>query len=75
MVKQASEVVGRLESLPDGEQVLLASYLQAHFDEVMAEARWDESLRSASGFLDELVAGVDSAISRGQVKELDPDEL
>ena len=75
MVRQAADVIQRIESLPSTEQTVLARFLSTHFDDVLAEARWEDSVKSASEFLDQLATEVDLAIAKGQVKELDPEEL
>lgn len=75
MTRQAAEVIQRIESLPNTEQMVLARFLATHFDDVLAEAHWEDSLASSSEFLDQLETEVDLAIAKGQFRELDPEEL
>jgi hypothetical protein len=75
MVKKAADVVQKIDSLPSGEQELLAQYLSNHFYEVLDEARWEQLFSRSSSTLDQFAAEVDEAIRTGQVAELNPDEL
>jgi len=75
MVNPALDVVHKIDSLPPGEQELLAKYLSVHFDDVLDEARWEQLLSRSSSTLDRFAAEVDDAIRAGQVAELNPDEL
>jgi hypothetical protein len=75
MVKQASEVVKKIDSLPQSEQELLAKYLAAHFDDVLEDARWEQFFAQSPSILDRFAAEVDQAIATGDVDELNPDEL
>jgi len=75
MVKKAAEVVNKIDSLPSGEQELMAKYLSDHFNEVLDEARWEQLFSHSSSTLDQFAAEVDDAIRTGQVAELNPDEL
>jgi hypothetical protein len=75
MVKQAADVIQKIDSLPPGDQELLSRYLDTHFDEVLDEARWDQLLARSPAALDRFAAEVDEAIRSGDVAELNPDEL
>jgi hypothetical protein len=75
MVKKASDVIHKIDSLAPSEQELLAQYLSDHFDEVLDEARWQQLFALSSSTLDQFSGEVDEAIRTGQVAELDPDEL
>lgn len=75
MVKKAVDVVQKIDSLPSGEQELLAQYLSNHFNEVLDEARWEQLFCHSSSTFDRFAAEVDDAIRPGQVSELNPDEL
>ena len=75
MVKQAAEIVQKIDSLPPQEQELLANYLSVHFDDVLDEARWEQLFLHSPSTLDQFAAEVDEAIRAGKVAELDPDEL
>jgi hypothetical protein len=75
MVRQAVDMIRKIESLPDSEQVVLAQYLSAHLGEVLADARWQQLFEKSPQTLDALGAEVDDAIVHGRVAPLDPDEL
>jgi hypothetical protein len=75
MVKQAADVVQKIDLLPPDEQELLAKYLSVHFDDVLDEARWEQLFSHSSSTLDQFATEVDEAIRAGQVAELNPDEL
>ncbi|HEX4056526.1 MAG TPA: hypothetical protein VHX86_19870 [Tepidisphaeraceae bacterium] len=75
MVKQAADVVHKIDSLPADELELLAKYLSVHFDDVLDEARWEQLFLCSSSTLDQFTAEVDEAIRAGDVAELNPDEL
>ena len=75
MVKQAAEIIGKIESLPESDREALARFLRDHFAEVLDEARWQQLYETSPDALDALVAEVDEAIAKGQIAELDPDEL
>ena len=75
MVQQATEVLRAIESLPEAEQALLFAYLKQHLDDVIDEARWQQSWEQSPAALDALSAEVDEAIAEGDVAPLDPDEL
>ncbi len=75
MVKQAADVIQKIDSLPPGDRELLSRYLSTHFDEVLDEARWNQLLTGSPATLDRFAAEVDEAIRCGEVIELNPDEL
>ncbi len=75
MVRQAADIIQKIDSLPTHEQEVLAKYLSAHFDDVLDEARWEQIFSSSQSTLDNFAAEVDEAIRTEQVTELDPDEL
>jgi hypothetical protein len=75
MVKKAIDVVHKIDSLPAGEQELLAKYLSDHFEDVLDEARWEQLFSHSSSTLDRFAAEVDEAIRTEQVAALNPDEL
>jgi hypothetical protein len=75
MVKQAEEFIRKMEALPAGEQEMVARFLDAHFLEVLDEARWREAFEKSGSVLDQMAAEVDEAIANGRVAALDPDEL
>jgi hypothetical protein len=75
MVKKAIDVVHKIDSLPPGEQELLAKYLTDHFEDVLDEARWEQLFSLSTSTLDRFAADVDEAIRTGQVAALNPDEL
>jgi hypothetical protein len=75
MVRQAAEIIQKIEALPAAEQEVLARFLADHFQEVLQEARWQHLLNTSPDTLDQLVAEVDQAIAKGEVAPLDPDEL
>jgi len=75
MVKKAADVVQKIDSLPPGEQELLAKYLSDHFEDVLDEARWEQLFSRSYSTLNRFAAEVDEAIRTGQVVELNPDEL
>jgi hypothetical protein len=75
MVKQAAEVLKKIESLPETEQAALFEYLRHHLDDVLDEAQWQQSFERSPQTLDKLSAEVDAAIASDDVAPLDPDEL
>ena len=75
MVAQTSQLILRLETLPDSEQAVLADYLQQHLPEVLDEARWQALIAKSDSLLDAMGAEVDLAIASGEIAPLDPDEL
>src|SRR3954447_23117860 len=75
MVKQAADVLRRIESLPEAEQAILFDYLKRHLDDLLDEARWQESFERSPETLDKLSREVDAAIASSAVAPLYPDEL
>jgi hypothetical protein len=75
MVRRATDIIHKIDSLPPGDQELLAKYLSTHFEDVLHEARWEQLFSQSPSTLDKLAAEVDTAISTRQVAELNPDEL
>lgn len=75
MVAQTSDLIRRLESLPDSEQAVLAEYLQRFLPEVLDEARWQAIIGKSDSLLDSMGREVDEAIARGDVALLDPEKL
>ncbi|HEY1686898.1 MAG TPA: hypothetical protein VGG19_19205 [Tepidisphaeraceae bacterium] len=74
-MKQAAEVIQKIDALAPPDQELLAKYLVNHFEEVLDEARWNQLFFQSSATLDRFAAEVDQAIANGDVAELNPDEL
>jgi hypothetical protein len=75
MVRQASELLRKIDALAPSDQELLAKFLSEHFDEVLSDARWQRLFDSSPETLDRLEAEVDEAIAKGEFSEFDPDEL
>ena len=65
MVKQAADVVNKIDSLPPDEQALLAKYLSDHFNDLLDQARWEQLFPIRPPRLDRFAAEVDEAIRRG----------
>jgi hypothetical protein len=70
-----SKFIQRVEQLPDGEQNLLADYLQQHLDDVLDNARWEQSFGRSKTLFQKMRGEVDEAIRTDNVAPLDPDEL
>jgi hypothetical protein len=75
MTKRTAEVIRKIDALPPRDQEVVARFLDEHFEEVVDEARWQQLFERSPATLDQLAAEVDDAIGKGQVAELDPDEL
>ena len=75
MSDRLSKFILRIEQLPDREQTMLAEYLHEHLDDVLDEARWQESFGRSGKLLHQMSLEVDDAIKHGAIAPLDPDEL
>ena len=75
MVAQTTDLIRRLETLPDSEQAVLAEYLQRCLPEVLDEARWQALVGKSNSLLDSMGVEVDEAIAPGDVALLDPKQL
>ena len=75
MVLHAEDIIRKVDSLSDADQVLVASYLSSHFEEIVDDARWQESFSRSKTLFEKMGEEVDAAIRGGDVAPLNLEEL